>query len=821
MSQLKKFYFVYKHDYKVIKDYISSLNIFDKCIELTDVNTYYNTYDIFIFGQMWIGDILIKQICDNPNAMFLNVEMLSESNRYEYILKLLKHNITILDYSSVNIAIINSKIKELDIQFTRNILHLPYQYNSTENKFLQCDTNCFEYDVGVINAIPGKLEPGKTSRRTELWNKLLQTDWKVVNIMGWGEERDNIIKKCKIILNIHHFDSFTIFEEIRCCRLLFANKIIISEKSLVHEQLDIRDNVIWCDYDDILLQTKVVLDDWGTYNYNKDMGQIAANRKEILEHSYKLITGRNMSSETDISPRKWYQTEGIKIKSNNERLTALQKKINIKYGSLLDEAVEQKLIIEYLEPTDIVLELGGNIGRVSSIIASIINDDENLLVFESSPQHYKELLENRNNNKFKFKLEGKALSKQKLYQYGWDTYTQDEYDINPSKNLMYEIATITFDEIKKKYSLDFNTLVIDCEGAFYYIIQDFPEILNGIKKIIIENDYPTWERKMFVEDILEKNGFKSIKKIPLDKAYWHFHKDQNIINNFYEVFINTSSNKTAPHTQTNELSENDPEIPIVIISWNCLSFIRNFISQIKNLPNPIIILDNNSSYDNLHKYYDHLECELKGKITIKRLTENYGHTVYITRRDLLPEVYILTDPDLQLNIHMPSNVSEILYNISCQYKMFKVGLSLDISDSDKFSHNKNYALDPDGSGWKNIKEWETQFWINRIPHDKYELYHAVIDTTFTLVNWNYFAEPNNCNVYRGIRIAGNFTCIHLPWYNNFLENNLLNAELTQLKTDNKSSTIMKTVTLSVPIPDTNKDIIAAARQMAINLWGSL
>ena len=574
MSPRKKIYFVYKQDYNAIKDYINSLNIFDKCIGLIDVNTYYNTQDIFIFGQMWLQDELIKQLSGNPNAMFLNVEMLTEIDRLEYIQKLIKHNITIIDYSVVNIAIINSKIKELDIQFTKNILHLPYQYNSTENGVLQCDTDHFEYDIGVINAIPGKLEPGKTSRRTELWNKLLQTDWKVVNIMGWGEERDNIIKKCKIILNIHHFDFFTIFEEIRCCRLLFANKIIISEKSLLHEQLDIRDNVIWCDYDDILLQTKVVLDDWDTYNYNKDMGQIAAKRKEILEHSYKLITGRNMPSE-------------IKVETE----------------------------------TDIPQEHG---------------------------------------------------TKQKVLK-----------------------------------------------------------------------------------------------------------------------------------------------IPIVIISWNCLSFIRNFISQIKNLPNPIIILDNNSSYDNLHKYYDHLECELKGKITIKRLTENYGHTVYITRRDLLPEVYILTDPDLQLNIHMPSNVSEILYNISCQYRRFKVGLSLDISESDKFRHIKNYD-----SGL-NIKEWETHFWINRIPHDKYELYLAAIDTTFTLVNWNYFAGHNKCNRFSGIRIAGNFTCMHLPWYNNFLENNLLNEELTYLKTCNKSGTIIKTATLSEPNPDTNKDIIATARQMAINLWGSL
>ena len=133
MSQLKKIYFVYKNDYKVIEDYINSLNIFDKYIELNDVNTYYNTYDIFIFGQMWLQDELIKQLSGNPNAMFLNVEMLTENTRLTYIQNLLKHNITIIDYSTVNIAIINSKLEEMDIQFTKNILHLPYQYNRTEN----------------------------------------------------------------------------------------------------------------------------------------------------------------------------------------------------------------------------------------------------------------------------------------------------------------------------------------------------------------------------------------------------------------------------------------------------------------------------------------------------------------------------------------------------------------------------------------------------------------------------------------------------------------------------------------------------------------
>ena len=184
---------MYKTCYKVISDYITSLNIFDGCIELNDVNNLYNPRDIFIFGQMWMGDDLMKQLSVNPNAMFLNIEMLSETQRYEYILKLVKHNITILDYSIINVTIINDMIKKYNICYTKNAIYLPYQFNK-ENKYLKNITNEFEYDIGIINAIPNKIQEGKVSRRTALWNKLLETDWTIVNIMGWGQERDNIIK---------------------------------------------------------------------------------------------------------------------------------------------------------------------------------------------------------------------------------------------------------------------------------------------------------------------------------------------------------------------------------------------------------------------------------------------------------------------------------------------------------------------------------------------------------------------------------------------------------------------------------------------------
>ena len=58
-----------------------------------------------------------------------------------------------------------------------------------------------------------------------------------------------------------------------------------------------------------------------------------------------------------------------------------------------------------------------------------------------------------------------------------------------------------------KYNIEFDTLVLDCEGAFYYILMDMPEILNNIKLIIMENDYYDISKKNYVDEILMKNNF--------------------------------------------------------------------------------------------------------------------------------------------------------------------------------------------------------------------------------------------------------------------------------------------------------------------------
>ena len=191
----------------------------------------------------------------------------------------------------------------------------------------------------------------------------------------------------------------------------------------------------------------------------------------------------------------------ISEKDLNETIENIHSKLNIKYGSLNDELPEQKMVVRYLTGNEKVLEIGGNIGRNSLVIGSIINNN-NFVVLESDPNISNQLIENRDSNNFNFYIENSALSNRRLIQREWDTIPSDTL-----QDGYIWINTITLDNLKSKYNIVFDTLVLDCEGAFYYILMDMPEILNNINLIIMENDYHNISHKQYVDDILIKNNF--------------------------------------------------------------------------------------------------------------------------------------------------------------------------------------------------------------------------------------------------------------------------------------------------------------------------
>lgn len=190
-----------------------------------------------------------------------------------------------------------------------------------------------------------------------------------------------------------------------------------------------------------------------------------------------------------------------------DKLINIHSQLKIENGCLSQELPEQMMSVTYLTGDEKVLELGGNIGRNSLIIGHILRQKQNnnFVTLECDTDICKQLKHNRDLNNMTFYIENSALSKRNLIQLGWDTIVSDV--VLPGYK---PVSIISYDELKGKYNIDFDTLVLDCEGAFYYILMDMPEILNGINLIMMENDYRDYNHKLFIDNVLRKNNFNVV-----------------------------------------------------------------------------------------------------------------------------------------------------------------------------------------------------------------------------------------------------------------------------------------------------------------------
>lgn len=196
-------------------------------------------------------------------------------------------------------------------------------------------------------------------------------------------------------------------------------------------------------------------------------------------------------------------------------------------------------------------------------------------------------------------------------------------------------------------------------------------------------------------------------------------------------------------------------VPIVVICFNNYKYVDNTINQIGDvnvdLLQDIIIVNNSSTCEQTISYLKNT----KHKVLWRETNQGPWISPYVNCDiyNSLPDKYIITDPDLEFNKSLPKNFIEIMNGLSDKYSCEKIGFALDISDFNKM-YNIGYV------GEQTIYDYEKQYWENRINDEKYELYSAGIDTTFVMMNKNYFAYNQGVC----IRIAGDFTAKHLPWY---------------------------------------------------------
>ena len=296
MCSSKKFVLVYKSSIQVLEDYIDSLNIFKEVIELEDFAKRHKEYlspdVVIVFTQMWLDlENFSPEIYGAPNFIFLNVENLTEQKRMDHIMQFVIRGIKIADYSVANIHVIKTYAEENNIEIKAPIYYFPYQYNKKENVLLENRERQYQYDVGVVNACPKKdasVNSALTYKRTKVWEDLEFSGLSCLNILGWGAERDELIKKCKVIVNVHHFECYKIFQHIRCDRLVFANKLIVSENSLCVNDLDIKNHVLWSDYTDLVETAKKALANFDHYMdilTNMETTGIAVGRARSLEQT--------------------------------------------------------------------------------------------------------------------------------------------------------------------------------------------------------------------------------------------------------------------------------------------------------------------------------------------------------------------------------------------------------------------------------------------------------------------------------------------------------------------------------------------------------
>jgi Glycosyl transferase family 2 len=196
-------------------------------------------------------------------------------------------------------------------------------------------------------------------------------------------------------------------------------------------------------------------------------------------------------------------------------------------------------------------------------------------------------------------------------------------------------------------------------------------------------------------------------------------------------------------------------VPILIICYNNYKYVDNMIKQLikinPNLKDDIYIVNNSSTCEETIKYLDNADTKI--------IQNNSNNGPWISRfvnthiYDEMPNHFILTDADLQINPELPYNFVEILVNLSIKHDAHKIGFALDISDFNKM-YQGNYAGDN-----VTIYDWEKQYWEKKVLEEtEYELYSAEIDTTFCCINKSYN------DFYRQYRIGGVFTAKHIPWY---------------------------------------------------------
>ena len=190
------------------------------------------------------------------------------------------------------------------------------------------------------------------------------------------------------------------------------------------------------------------------------------------------------------------------------------------------------------------------------------------------------------------------------------------------------------------------------------------------------------------------------------------------------------------------------EIPIIINNRNRFTYLKMMVDRLKKAGySNIIVLDNDSSYEPLLRYYD------SGEVKVIYLKKNFGYLALWksgTYTQFYTDYYVYSDPDILIDDNCPDDFMKYFMELLTKYPgIEKVGFGLLINDLPDSYEKKQEVI-----------SWENKYWKKTVEPDVYD---APLDTTFAL-----YKPYTNGEIWvqNALRTGGNYVARHLPWYEN-------------------------------------------------------
>ena len=204
------------------------------------------------------------------------------------------------------------------------------------------------------------------------------------------------------------------------------------------------------------------------------------------------------------------------------------------------------------------------------------------------------------------------------------------------------------------------------------------------------------------------------------------------------------------------------DVPVFVPSFNNPTYTARMLSQLRKLGfRRVVLVDGGSTYPPMRE----LLAAPGDGVSVVTLPDNPGpHHLLRDKATLalMPRHFCITDPDLVFNPAMPADFLGDLAALAARERVGKAGLALDLRDPDTMRDEPFLIRDRLWQIW----EWEQQFWRDELEPLRPggdPVYRADVDTTFALYDRD-FLDPEQ--IYDAVRLAGRFTCRHLPWYRN-------------------------------------------------------